>query len=90
MSQDIYKRAIEKYGRENQIGMLLEEMAELTVSICHFAREKCAINKVSEEITDVEIMLEQMKIVFENPNYDYDHEKESKLLKLEKRLGGEG
>ena len=48
------------YGYESQIKKLFEEMAELTVAICKDDREN-----IIEEIADVEVMLEQMKILLD-------------------------
>lgn len=56
--------AIERYGIEAQTKMLLEEMAELQKEICKFWRGKDNVVDIADEVADVEIMLEQAKMIF--------------------------
>ena len=44
--------------------MLLEEMAELQKEICKAWRGKDNTAEIAEEVADVEIMLEQIKLIF--------------------------
>lgn len=67
---DTFEKAIKTWGIDSQIGMLFEEMAELTIAINKARRatasensEKAEMN-IIEEIADVEIMLDQLKVVF--------------------------
>lgn len=80
--KEICKNAINKFGAYHQLDMLIEEMAELTQSISKFKRDK--IHNVEEEVADVEIMLEQLRLM--NDLFDIkviDEIKEEKLLRLE-------
>ena len=43
--------------------MVFEEMAELQKELCKAARGKDNREQIAEEIADVEIMLEQMKVL---------------------------
>ena len=85
---NLYKKAIKKWGVESQIMMFFEEIGELTKEICHAGRE----NKVTftcdliTELADVEIMLEQIAIMFNIPREQIYSKKKEKLLRLEKRL----
>ena len=56
--------AIETFGKEHQIGKLFEEIAELEEAIIknHFGRDNA--EHIAEEIADVEIMLDQIKLLF--------------------------
>ena len=56
--------AITVYGEQHQQAMLLEEMAELQKEICKRWRGAENINEIAEEIADVQIMLDQMMILF--------------------------
>ena len=84
----LYKKAIKKWGIEAQIRMFFEEIAELTLEICHTGRE----NKVTftcdliNEFADVEIMLEQMAVAFNIPREKIYNKKKEKLVRLEERL----
>jgi len=86
--EELYEKAIVKWGDIAQIFMLFEEVAELMVSICHSHRK----NKVTfksdliSEIVDVEVMLEQMKILFNITDCEIHLEKIRKLKRLEKLL----
>lgn len=60
----IYRRALDTFGAEAQIFMVMEEMSELQKELCKNFRGKENVDSIAEEIADVEIMLEQMKILF--------------------------
>lgn len=83
--QELYASAFIKWGVNAQLDMLIEEMSELTTKIIHFKRNRINSNKLSEEIADVEIMLEQLKWYFTLEN-KVKQNKEFKLKRLEERL----
>lgn len=80
--------AVQTWGAEAQQQMMVEEMSELTKALCKLYRAKTeadaekAIGNIREEMADVQIMLDQMKILFGGIE-DYEREK---LDRLEKRL----
>ena len=55
--------AVETYGPEAQTLMVFEEMSELQKELCKHARGADNQENIAEEIADVEIMLDQMKIL---------------------------
>lgn len=57
-------KRMDTYGSMSQIVMVFEEMSELQKELCKYLRGKYALENISEEIADVEIMLEQMKMLF--------------------------
>lgn len=64
--KEAIKSIAEFYGYKNQRKKLIEEMAELTVEICHLDERGNYENhrdraRVYEEIADVEVVLEQIK-----------------------------
>lgn len=63
----IFVHAIKKYGPGAQILMVVEEMSELTKAICKMERNPSIETKLNviEEMADVEIMIDQLKIIFE-------------------------
>src|SRR5690554_1470419 len=63
--KEIYKQALYKWGAEVQIAMVFEEMAELQKELCKDLRGKGIKSNIAEEIADVDIMLGQMKILYE-------------------------
>jgi len=80
---NIYKQAIDKFGVVAQMGMVQEECAELIVAISKDIRYASieTANCLHEEIADVEIMLEQLKIIFDCHDI-IDAVKEKKLDRL--------
>lgn len=59
--QEIFLRAISVFGEEMQEGVAMEECAELIEAISHKHRGRP--HNIPEEIADVEIMIEQLKII---------------------------
>ena len=58
--QEIFETAIKVYGAYNQENMAIEECAELIQAINK--KHRGLEHNIPEEIADVEIMLEQLKI----------------------------
>ena len=90
MDRKILRKAIDTYGTEAQMMQCIEEMAELIQAINKYFRANTneemakAYISVIEEISDVQIMLEQMRIVFGDKSVD--EQITTKLGRLEKRL----
>lgn len=84
--KELYKRALQAWGPENQRGMLAEECSELAVAVSHFKRGRIEVDGLCEEIADVEIMIGQMRIMYGSI---VDRIKNNKLSRLEKRLENE-
>ena len=61
--QRIYRAALAAWGADAQTLMVFEEMAELQKELCKAARGRDNREQIAEEIADVEIMLEQMKVL---------------------------
>ena len=63
---EIYRKAIDKWGRDSQLGVAQEECAELIQAISKYFRhgDIKAIEKVIEEAVDAEIMINQIKGIF--------------------------
>lgn len=80
----VYKEALDKWGAA-QIIILFEEMAELQKELTKHLRGKENRIEIAEEIADVEIMLEQMKLLFKIENAVEKHKK-LKIQRLKNRL----
>ena len=78
-------RAITTYGAPAQMDMAVEEMAELTKALCKIKRAQAgcevtaAIGNVIEEMADVQIMLDQLRIIFHRSTEEVE---EAKLERL--------
>jgi NTP pyrophosphatase (non-canonical NTP hydrolase) len=85
----IEKKAIEVYTRENQVIKTLEEIGELARALskhllCQSIFPPPELKKnIKEEIADVQIMLDQMQMIFGDTLIEQD----AKLTRLAGRLG---
>lgn len=87
----IMRRAIETYGVQAQCDVAIEEMAELTKAIMKirrvaddYGKTTGALDNLLEEIADVDIMIDQMKIMW-GPR-EVEEYRRQKLERLERRL----
>lgn len=89
----ILEKAVDTYGNESQVDMAIEEMSELTKALLKYRRAlkgntdisvSKAHSDILEEIADVEIMLDQMKIIYGEPICERKH----KIDRLKERLDG--
>ena len=84
----VLQRALDTYGSLPQIVMVFEEMSELQKELCKYLRGKYSPANIAEEIADVEIMLEQMKMLFCCAD-DVRDGRRRKVARLKKRLDGD-
>lgn len=91
--KELYIKALKIKGLNNQLIVALEENMELSQSITKYIREEKEqlygkeklIEKIAEEICDVEIMCAQLKTSFGIED-SVGFYKKKKLERLEKRL----
>lgn len=83
--KEILSDAVELYGADAQITVAIEEMSELTKELCKAKRGKANIDNIAEEIADVEIMVEQLKIIFDCTN-KIEQSRRFKIDRLVKRM----
>ena len=78
--QTVYQKALTKFGVDSQVNKLIEEMAELIVALSHYKIGR--VSNVAEELADVDIVLEQIKPLFDIGDNSYTAWKTMKLNKL--------
>lgn len=83
--RDTYNEAVRIYGKQSQLVMAMEEMSELTKELSKNIRGEKNVSAISEEIADVEIMLEQLKVIYGN-RAEVDRVRGEKLERLFLRL----
>jgi hypothetical protein len=71
-----------------QITLAIEEMSELQKELCKHLRGDRNRNAILEEIADVEIMIEQVKIMLNIDELTINELKEYKINRLKKRIEG--
>lgn len=59
------RAALAAFGRDSQMMVAIEEMSELTKELCKNGRGQENTNHIAEEIADVQIMLQQLVILFD-------------------------
>lgn len=96
--ESLYYKAFDYYGKRAQFIVAIEEMSELQKELCKILREGDSVEfldvnisslaKMIEEIADVEIILEQIRLMYTDCKIDHFIEimKEHKLRRLEKRI----
>lgn len=83
----VYDDAITHYGKESQIMMAVEEMAELTKELAKaFRPDGTTREKLTDEIADVTIMMEQLRLVFDM-NAEVQDRIDYKVQRLAQRVG---
>lgn len=60
----VYNDALATFGTETQLTVALEEMSELQKEICKALRGFTHPAELAEELADVTIMLEQLRLIF--------------------------
>ena len=86
--QETCQKAVSLWGSQAQLDMAIEEASELIKAICKLKRSGAsleAVSAVAEEIADVEIMIEQLKIMFYCHD-DVDDWEKYKLERLSERI----
>ena len=82
--KSIYDKAIKKWGVDSQVRMAYEEMGELLSALNKLLRKRVTVDDVITEIADVQIMTEQLALIFGQDKVSA--EKDRKLKRLEERL----
>lgn len=81
----ILAAAIDKWGTDAQTIMAFEEMSELQKELCKNFRGKDNEAEIADEIADVEIMLEQLKMIYEVEGLTQER-RDFKIARLAERL----
>lgn len=78
--RSILARAIQIFGKRNQFVVAIEEMSELTKELTKDLRGAHNADSIIEEIADVEIMLDQLKLML----FAFRSVRETRRLKLQR------
>lgn len=82
--RDVCVGALEKWGRDAQLTMAMEECAELIDAIAKHLRGRQS--DLAGEVADVEIMCEQMRVIIGEDHVNAAKEKKVRRLRI--RLSG--
>ena len=81
----IYNEALLEFGADCQITKAVEEMSELTKELCKYMVGSGNLFHIVEELADVTIMCEQLRIIFDC-NQDVCNEMDKKVKRLSLRI----
>lgn len=85
-NKEIFEECVKQWGIKAQMGMVVEECAELIQAISKVNREKPgSVDNLLEELADVELMVEQMRYYFDGNKID--EWKKLKMERLKVKLG---
>lgn len=82
--KDFAKQMIEKFG-DLQLVIACEELSELQKEICKHLRNKGDITHIKEEMADVQLMLDEMKVFFNISQDELYRIKRKKIIRTQKR-----
>jgi len=85
---NILKAAIEKYGLDAQLDMVVEECSELIQAVQKYKRSRTieTVENILKEGSDVFIMLKQVELIFPNRMVKIQNEVDFKINRLKNRL----
>jgi hypothetical protein len=65
---EVFRKKIELKGKANLVSVSAEECCELSKELLKFLRSKGDIQHLAEEVADVEICIEQLRMIFPKLN----------------------
>lgn len=80
------EKAVATYGKDMQLTVACEELSELIKEICKNIRGSDNVERITEEMADCYIMMDQLAIIFGIKNCDINAFIDEKLARLEKRM----
>lgn len=93
LREEIYQKALKKWKERSQLEMAQEEAIEFALAIRKFIRkaDDQTFSNLLEEIADVEIMIEQIKMMYRHTGIEssIEIEKIFKVNRLKDRLNND-
>lgn len=89
--REIYEALLTKHGVDNQIEVACGELCELGAELSRYKRNRGSVRKIWDEIADVEVVLDQLKVIFDPENKHVPFYKNFKInrAKLEALAGSD-
>lgn len=81
----VYSDALDVFGGDTQLIVAVEELSECQKEICKVLRGDGDLEHLAEEVADVTIMLEQVRIMFDINDATCRH-MDAKIERLKKRI----
>lgn len=87
--EEVYKRIIAWYGRKAQTIKACEELSELMDVLCKGLNKKMDLEALAEEMADVQVMIEQLKIIYNIPEEKLARIRKEKIERTQCRMAAE-
>jgi len=87
-SEEIIKKAVALFGRSLQSIVAMEELSELIKEVSKQLRGEGKRENLIEEVADVYIILEQIKIMYAIDENELKDEMDFKILRLNRKILG--
>ena len=84
-NKKLYEQVEAKWGAFAQVTKAIEELSELIKELCKDQLDSGNLDKIAEELADVEIMCEQLRLIYDCDNL-VDFWKKYKLERLARRV----
>lgn len=85
---EIYASCVHLWGSTSQFLMVIEELNELAVTLCHGLRgnKPFELEDIKGEMADVQVMLEQLQYMLKFTDQELQEERQKKLQRLKELI----
>ena len=87
--EEVYKRIISWYGKKNLTIKACEELSELLDVLCKWLNKKMNLEALAEEIADVQVMIEQLKLIYGIDETQLARIRKEKIDRTQRRMVAE-
>lgn len=81
---EVLRSAVEVWGEDLQIDIAIEELSELTTELARRQRGRDSYSAIVEEIADVQLCLDQLKLMYNRESVEMAEQ--SKVERLKQRV----
>ena len=89
LQKSVIENALDKWGSMSELVVTIEELSELQKEVTKQIRNEGKMENLVEEMADVYIVMEYLKMILAITDDDINREVEKKLNRLENRLNTE-
>ena len=84
--EEVYKGIISWYGKKAQTIKACEELSELLDVLCKGLNKPMNTDALTEEIADVQVMIEQLKLIYGIGEVELARIRKEKIERTQKRM----
>jgi len=89
--EELFKECVNHWGTTSQILMVIEELSELIVELCHSLRANKPFNieQITEELADAKLMLDQLQFIFNISDIELNNIRKMKMKRIKELIESE-